>query len=91
MSGGHEFTAPELLTMREYPRSDRRQAFYGQSIFLARLLIARKDHQQFVKFLERSAMVGSDAALQECYAIAGAVELERLWRREFYIGRTAAH
>ena len=82
-----EFSAADLLTTREYPRSGRRQAFYGQSIFLTQFLVAQKTPQHFVAFLERANAVGYDNALRECYGIDGMARLDRQWRSELYAGR----
>jgi len=90
MANSTEFSAADLLTMNDYPRSDRRQVFYGQSIFVAHVLIARKNPQHFVTFLERADAVGYDAALQECYGIASMAELDRQWRRDLYSVRLAS-
>ena len=90
IASGTEFYVADLLTMREYPRSDRRQAFYGQSVFVTKFLIARKDPQQFVKFVERASVVGYDPALKECYDITDAAQLDRLWRRDLYTTRLAS-
>lgn len=90
MANSREFSAADLLTMNDYPRSDRRQAFYGQSVFVTKFLIARKDPRHFVKFLERAAAIGCDAALKECYNIPDTAQLDRLWRRELYTARLAS-
>ena len=91
MANSKEFSAAELLTMHDYPRSDRRQAFYGQSVFVANLLIARKSPRQFVTFLERAVSIGYDEALEEIYGIAGLADLDRLWRRNLYEVRLASN
>ena len=90
MANSTEFSVADLLTMNDYPRSDRRQAFYGQSAFVTQFLIARKSPQHFVTFLERAADVGYDAALQECYRIASMADLDRQWRRDLYTVRLAS-
>lgn len=84
IAGGREYLAADLLAMRDYPRTDRRQAYYGQSVFVTKFLVAQKDPRHFVKFLERAGKVGHDAALKECYEISGAAQLDRLWRRSLY-------
>jgi hypothetical protein len=90
MANGAEFSAADLLAMRTYPPTKRRQAFYGQSVFVVRLLIARKNPQQFVTFLERAQVAGYNAALRECYGIASMADLDRQWRRDMYTGRLAS-
>jgi len=82
-----EFSAGELLTMRGYPATRRRLAFYGQSVFVTQWLIARKNPEHFLSFLEHAGAVGYDAALRECYDIGGLAELDRRWRQEMYHGR----
>ena len=84
-----EFSASDLLTMHDYPRSDRRQAFYGQSAFLTKLLVAKKTPQHFVAFLERANAVGYDKALRDCYGLDGMARLDRQWRSELYAGTFA--
>lgn len=84
---GEEFSAADLLTMRQYPRASRRQAYYGQSIFLTQFLVGQKTPQHFIGFLERANAVGYDRALRECYQIDDMARLDRQWRSELYAGR----
>lgn len=83
MAKSDEFLAADLLTMG-YPPSSRRQCFYGQSVFLTQFLVARKDPQHFIKFVEGAGIAGFDIALRECYAIADVAQLDRQWRRNIY-------
>ena len=76
------FSLPALLTMDEYPRSDRWGAYYGQSASVAKFLIDRKNAETFMGFVERATASGYDAALRECYGISGVAELDRQWRRQ---------
>jgi hypothetical protein len=78
---GTTFRAAELLTADEYPAPSRFGAFYGESVSLTRFFVARKSPEQFVNFLERARATGCDAALRECYGIAGAGDLDRQWRQ----------
>jgi hypothetical protein len=75
------FRAAELLTMDDYPSPSRFGTFYGQSASLTKFLVARKSPQKFVEFLERAHNIGYDAALIECYSIAGVGELDHQWRQ----------
>ena len=81
---GTTFNVALLLTMEDYPRSDRWGAFYGQSVSLTEFLVERKTPEQFVNFVERAAENGYDAALQECYGISNLAELDHQWRRQLY-------
>jgi len=74
------FNLAALVTMEEYPRSDRWGTFYGQSVSLTKFLVMQRTPEQFVRFIVRSTAKGYDAALQECYGIAGVGELDRKWR-----------
>lgn len=85
------FHAAELLTMEEYPSPCRFGAFYGQSALLTEFLVARKSPEQFVKFLGRARETGYDAAIHECYGIAGVGELDRQWRQDGDSVRTASY
>jgi Peptidase MA superfamily len=85
------FHAAELLTMEEYPPLSRFGVFYGQSASLTKFLVARKSAQQFVEFLDRARNTGYDAALQECYGIAGVGELDRQWRQGGYLARPVSY
>jgi len=81
------FNVAALLTMGEYPPSDRWGAFYGQSASLANFLIERKGCEQFVIFVERAGVKGYDVALRACYGIADVAELNRLWQRHLRLAR----
>ncbi len=83
------FRTGELLTMIDYPRSDRMGAFYGQSAALAKFLVDRVDAERFVEFVERAKVEGYDAALRKCYGIDGVPELDRQWRQQMYQVQTA--
>jgi hypothetical protein len=85
------FRAAELLTMEEYPSPGRFGTYYGQSASLTKFLVARKSPEQFVEFLDRARNTGYDAALQECYGIAGVGELDRQWRQHGYSVRPVSY
>lgn len=53
--------------------------FYGQSLSLVKFLVDRKTPAEFVRFLHAAGELGYDAALRECYGLAGIAELERQW------------
>ncbi len=55
--------------------------FYGQSLSLVKFLADRKTPADFVRFLHRARQVGYDAALGDCYDLAGVADLERQWQR----------
>jgi hypothetical protein len=76
------FHAAELFLMADYPPPKRFGAFYAQSASLTRFLVGRKGPRDFVKFIERAGEDGFDTALKECYSIANAAELDRLWRQD---------
>jgi len=84
---GTTFRAAELLAIDEYPAPNRFGAFYGESVSVTRFLVARRSPAQFVKFLERADEMGCDAALRDCYGIAGAGDLDRQWRQHGYAVR----
>jgi hypothetical protein len=75
------FHAARLLTMQEYPGPEQMGVFYGQSASLAKFLIDRKGHENFVQFIEQAADRGYDAALRQFYDISSVAELDRQWRR----------
>lgn len=77
------FSVMELVTMDEQPSARQMAAFYGQSLALVQLLIARREPDQLLRFIDRAEHVGHDAALREVYGIAGMAELERLWQVHF--------
>ena len=81
LADGTTFHPANLLAMDDYPRADRFGAFYGESVSLTKFLVERATPQQFVDFVERAKQVGYDAALQSCYGINGARELDREWRQ----------
>jgi hypothetical protein len=87
---GTTFRAAELLAIDNYPELHRFGAFYGESVSLTRFLIARKTPEQFIKFLQRAGELGCDAALRECYGMAGVGELDRQWRQVGYKIRPAS-
>jgi hypothetical protein len=76
------FNLAALVTMDEYPRPDRWGTFYGQSVSVTEFLVKQKTPEQFVHFIDRTVAEGYDAALRECYGIAGMAELDRRWRKE---------
>lgn len=74
------FAAAELLSLRDYPASDRRDAFYGQSASLVAYLIERDSPAKFLDFLQAGQRHGYDRALAEAYQIESAAELDARWR-----------
>lgn len=74
------FGAAELLSLREYPASDRRDAFYGQSASLVAYLIERDSPARFLEFLQLGQKQGFEPALVEVYQIRSLAELDARWR-----------
>jgi hypothetical protein len=81
LASGTTFRAGNLLAMEDYPRADRFGAFYGECVSLTEFLVDRSTPQQFVEFVARANRDGYDAALETCYGIHGARELDREWRQ----------
>jgi hypothetical protein len=90
VANGDTFQTIALLTLEEYPGTDRFGVFYGQSKSLAEFLIARKSTQDFADFLEKVDRIGYDAALRHSYQIANVRELDRLWRDSLFVNPTLA-
>jgi hypothetical protein len=74
------FPAASLVTMDDYPGSDRMGAFYGQSASLAKFLSSRGKPAQFIEFVALATTKGYDAALRDCYNISSVYELDRQWK-----------
>lgn len=81
LADGTTFRAANLLAMDDYPGADRVGTFYGESISLTKFLVDQATPQQFVEFVVRANQVGYDAALQSCYGIVGARDLDQQWRQ----------
>jgi hypothetical protein len=75
------FAAANLVTMDDYPGSDRMGTFYGESASLTKFLVERGKPARFIDFVEMAAAKGYDAALRQCYGISSVDELDRQWRR----------
>jgi hypothetical protein len=80
LATGGTFRAGTLLSLDDYPSASRVGTFYGESVSLTKFLVDRAGPQQFVAFVERANSEGCDAALQSCYGIENAGELDRQWR-----------
>lgn len=75
------WTAAELLGLEDYPAEPGRQrVYYGQSAALVRWLVARRDTNTFVMFVDDCRRLGTDAALDRHYGIDSIAGLERAWR-----------
>jgi len=91
IANGTDFYTADLMGMKGYPPSNRRATFYGQSTELTRFLVARKNAEHFIQFLERASAVGYDSALRECYGFASTADLDRHWRRNLYMVRLTSY
>ncbi len=74
-----EFRVHELITMGDYPPSNRWATFYGQSASLVRFLVDQAGAERFVQFAELASRVGYETALKRTYHF-GVAELERRWQ-----------
>jgi len=75
-----QFSAAELMALRDYPAGDRRDAFYGQSASLVAYLIERDSPARFLEFLQLGQNQGFERALADVYAIRSLAELDTRWR-----------
>jgi hypothetical protein len=75
-----DFRLGELFQLDDYPRAERRSAFYGQSASVVEFLVSQGTPQQFSDFAALSSRTGYDAALRRVYGIRDVGQLERLWR-----------
>lgn len=74
------YGAAELMSIREYPQGDRRDAFYGQSASLVAYLIERDSPARFLEFLQLGQKQGFEGALTAVYGIRSLAELDARWR-----------
>lgn len=74
------YSATELVSLSDYPASDRRDAFYGQSASLVAFLVERDSPARFLEFLELGQKQGVERALAEVYGIRTLAELDMQWR-----------
>lgn len=72
----HQLTRPELAVEPQL-----RDAFYGQSLALASLLINRSSAATFADFVEDASAGNLDAALRRHYDLDGVPHLQREWDR----------
>lgn len=68
-----------LMTLEEYPADCSINAFYGQSLSVVELLVARGGHEKFTNFARMAPQTGYDDALRKTYGIRDIAELEFLW------------
>jgi Peptidase MA superfamily len=73
-------TAGELMSVRDYPAAERRDAFYGESASLVAYLIERDSPARFLEFLQTSEKQGFDQALSDVYRIRSSADLDSQWR-----------
>jgi hypothetical protein len=74
------FAAADLMSLREYPAGERRDAFYGQSASLVTYLIERESPAKFLEFLQAGQRLGLERALADVYQIKSLAELDARWR-----------
>ncbi len=75
-----QFSVAELVSLREYPAGDRRDAFYGQSASLVAYLIEHDSPAKFLEFLQLGQQQGFERAVAEVYGIRSLAELDARWR-----------
>ena len=74
------FPRPRLmavLSAGNIPTDD--QEAYAVATTLTDMLLARGDERTLIRFGQLSGQLGLDRALNECYGIQDAVQLESLW------------
>lgn len=78
---GLALSPADLVSLEEYPDDGGRQRiFYGQSAALVRWLVARRDAATFIRFIDDSAAIGIEAALQRHYALDSLVSVTSAWK-----------
>lgn len=77
-------TVGELLAVAQYPSSDRRDAFLGQSASLVSYLLEQGSPDQFFDFVEQSASRGYERALADVYEIASRSQFEVGWQAQMF-------
>jgi hypothetical protein len=68
------------MALGDYPPSDRRDAFYGQSASLVAYLIKRDSPARFLEFLELGQERGFERALDDVYNVRSLSDLDLRWR-----------
>ena len=79
LAGRPVLTIPELMTTTRMPAPQLRDAFYGQSLALASLLIRRSTPARFADFVEDTNAIGLEPSLRKHYKIDGLAALQRDW------------
>lgn len=74
------YGAAELMSIRDYPQGDRRDAFYGQSASLVAYLIERDSPARFLDFVQLGQKQGFERALADVYGIRSLAELDGSWQ-----------
>jgi hypothetical protein len=69
----------ELFSAADYPDSQRRAAFYGESLSLVEFLTEQSGPHVFVEFVACATDCGYDNALKVVYDIDGIEDLDRRW------------
>jgi hypothetical protein len=73
-----EYRVLELVTLANYPATQRWGTFYGQSMSLVQFLVDQGGTEQFLRFVELAMEQGYERGLQTVYRI-GIADLERRW------------
>ncbi len=66
-----------LLALKNYPPDV--MVLFAEGYGLTRFLVARRDHQTFLRFVRTGMDKGWDKAVKEHYGLAGVEELEAVW------------
>jgi hypothetical protein len=74
------YSAGDLMALGDYPPSDRRDAFYGQSASLVAYLVERDSPARFLEFLELGQQQGFERALADVYNVRSLSDLDSRWR-----------
>ncbi len=78
------YAAGELVSLRDYPSGDRRDAFYGQSASLVAYLIEQDSPEKFLAFLQLGQQQGFERALTATYGIRSLADLDARWRPQIF-------
>ncbi len=70
---------PELVNLTHPPTATLRDAFYGQSVTLAALLLERGTPEQLLQFIKAGQRDGYEQGLRDVYGIASWSALESEW------------
>ncbi len=80
MADGRTIQLRELVTMTNGPSPRIRDAFYGQSVTFAAMLLDRGTPEQLLQFVESGEQQGYDHALHDVYGLQSWTSIEQDWR-----------